>query len=67
MATGLMPLGMILYGFLYDLFPAQWILLLSASILIGIVLYLARPSVIRNVHPELNRGKTVKEKMGAVS
>ncbi|MDR6999912.1 MFS transporter [Neobacillus niacini] len=67
MATCLIPLGMVLYGFLYDQFPAQWILLVSASLLIGVVLFLARPSVIRKVHPELVHGKAVKGKFGAVS
>jgi MFS family permease len=60
MATGLMPLGMLLYGFLYDVFPAQWIMLLSAALFIGVVLVLARPSIIRKVYPELDRGKAVK-------
>ncbi|WML57403.1 MFS transporter [Neobacillus sp. PS2-9] len=53
MAMALMPLGMVLYGFLYDIFPAQWILLLSALLFIGVVLVLARPSVIRKAHPEI--------------
>jgi len=61
MAIALMPLGMVLYGFLYDIFPAQWILLLSSSMLIVVVLYLARPSVVRNAHPELNKSNLVKE------
>jgi MFS family permease len=60
MATGLMPLGMLLYGFLYDVFPAQWIMLLSAALFIGVVLVLARPSIIRKVYPELDRVKAVK-------
>ncbi|MFC0557609.1 MFS transporter [Halalkalibacter alkalisediminis] len=54
-AMALMPLGMILYGFLYDLFPAQWILTLSALLLISVVLVLARPSVVRKVYPEFGK------------
>lgn len=61
MSVALMPLGMVIYGFLYDVFPAQFILLLSASLLIIVVLILARPSVIRNAHPELSKDKHVKE------
>jgi MFS family permease len=53
MAMALIPLGMVLYGFLYDRFPGQWVLLLSAGLLITIVLIMARPSVIRKVHPEV--------------
>lgn len=57
MAMSLMPLGTVLYGFLYDLFPAEWILLISTAALIGAVLWLARPSVIRRAHPELHAPK----------
>ncbi|MEH7354716.1 MFS transporter [Neobacillus drentensis] len=57
MAMALMPLGMVLYGFLYDVFPAQWILLISASLFVGVTLILARPSVVRKAHPELDRVK----------
>ncbi|WP_318618084.1 MFS transporter [Sporosarcina sp. YIM B06819] len=60
MAMALMPLGMVLYGFLYDIFPAQWILILSSILLIGAVLILARPSVVRQAHPELGAAKNVK-------
>jgi MFS transporter, DHA3 family, macrolide efflux protein len=67
MAMALMPLGMVLYGFLYDIFPGQWILLLSAAVLIVVVLVIARPSVVRKVHPELGVSKGVKAEAGAVS
>lgn len=60
MAMALMPLGMIIYGFLYDIFPAQWILIVSSLILIGVVLVLARPSVVRKAHPELGEAKAMK-------
>ncbi|MFC0230704.1 MFS transporter [Bhargavaea ullalensis] len=58
MAMALMPLGTVLYGFLYDLFPAEWILLSSTIALIGAVLWLARPSVIRRAHPERTAPQT---------
>lgn len=66
MAMALMPLGMVLYGFLYDVFPGQWILLLSAALLIGVVLVIARPAVIRKVHPQIVGDKGVKAEVGAV-
>jgi hypothetical protein len=50
---------MILFGFLYDAVPGQYILLASATILIGVVVVLARPSVVRKVHPELDEKKKV--------
>ncbi|AOV09055.1 MFS transporter [Sporosarcina ureilytica] len=53
MSMALMPLGMVLYGFLYDILPAQWILLASSLLLIVAVLILARPSVVQKAHPEL--------------
>ncbi|MDN4606348.1 MFS transporter [Sporosarcina highlanderae] len=62
MAMALMPLGMVLYGFLYDVLPAQWILIVSSLLLIGVVLVLARPSVVRKAHPELGERKAVKAK-----
>jgi MFS family permease len=60
MAIALMPLGMVLFGFLYDVLPAQWILLTSSVFLILIVLIMARPSVVRKAHPELDKTKIVK-------
>lgn len=60
MAIALMPLGMVLFGFLYDVLPAQWILLTSSAFLILIVLIMARPSVVRKAHPELDKTKIVK-------
>ncbi len=60
MAMALMPLGMVLYGFLYDIFPAQWILIISSLLLVGVVLVLARPSVIRSAHPDLVGEEVVK-------
>jgi len=54
-SMALMPLGMVIFGFLYDLLPAEWVLIGTTIILIVIVLYLLRPSVIYNVYPELNK------------
>ncbi|MEH7225952.1 MFS transporter [Bacillus sp. JJ1566] len=62
MAVALMPLGMIIFGFLYDVLPGQYILIVSAIALIGVTLVLARPSVMRKAHPELIEKKTVVEK-----
>ena len=62
MAMALMPLGVVIYGFLYDIFPAQWILIFSSLLLIGVVLVMARPSVVRKAHPELGQVKAMKAK-----
>jgi MFS transporter, DHA3 family, macrolide efflux protein len=67
MAMALMPLGMVIYGFLYDIFQGQWILLLSATLLIVVILVMARPSVIRMVHPEIAGDKGVKSGVEVVS
>jgi DHA3 family macrolide efflux protein-like MFS transporter len=64
MAMGLMPLGMIIFGSLYDVLPGEYILLTSAAILIGVVLTLARPSVVRKAHPELAVKKAVVQEAG---
>src|SRR5690606_38927153 len=66
MAVALMPLGMVIYGFLYDILPAQWVLISSALVLFIVVLYLARPSVIKQAHPELNQNVVRKEAGSAV-
>jgi hypothetical protein len=60
MAMALIPLGMVIYGVLYDVFPGEWILLLSAGMLIIITLIMARPSVIRKVHPEIEEKQSVR-------
>ncbi|WP_277584701.1 MFS transporter [Psychrobacillus antarcticus] len=56
-AMALMPLGMVLFGFLYDVFPAESILIVSSILLILVTLFLARPSVVRAAHPELGQKK----------
>jgi DHA3 family macrolide efflux protein-like MFS transporter len=66
MAMGLMPLGMILFGFLYDVLPGQYILLASTALLIGVVVILARPSVVRKAHPELDEKNKVHREAGTV-
>ncbi|HEY4553980.1 MAG TPA: MFS transporter [Bacillaceae bacterium] len=57
MAVALMPLGMVIYGFLYDILPGEWILIGSSVLLIGIVMYLARPSIIREIYPKRGTAK----------
>lgn len=62
MSMALMPFGMVLFGFLYDVFPAEWILIISSLVLIGVVLILARPSVVRKAHPRLIEEKAPNRK-----
>jgi len=52
-SIALIPIGTIVYGFLYDYFPAQWVLAVSALLLIIFVLVAAKPSIIYSAHPEL--------------
>lgn len=66
MSMALIPLGMVLYGFLYDKFPSHWILLSSAGLLISVALVLARPAVIRKVHPELGGADPVRKEVRTV-
>lgn len=67
MSMALMPLGMVLYGFLYDVLPAQWILIVSAALFLGVVLVLARPSIIRKAHPELGEAREVRREASIIS
>lgn len=62
-AIALIPFGMVLFGFLFDVFPPEPIFLLSAVALIGTVLYLARPTILNRAHPELanKKGKPLQE------
>ena len=59
MAMALMPLGMVIYGFLYDIFPAQWILIVSSLLLIGVVLVWRDHPLYGMAHPELEEAKAV--------
>ena len=60
-AQALMPLAMIVFGFLYDIVPAEWILLSSSICLIISVLWLLRPSLLKQAHPELGEAKLSNE------
>lgn len=55
MAMSMMPLGTLVFGILYDIVPAQYILLVSGGILVVIVLVLLRPSIIEMAHPALKK------------
>ncbi|AWE07115.1 MFS transporter [Lysinibacillus sp. 2017] len=55
MSMSMMPVGTLLYGFLYDILPAEWILIVSGMILIICVLLLLRTSIIEMAHPELKK------------
>ena len=64
-AIALIPFGMVLFGFLFDTFPAVPIFLVSSVALIGTVLYLARPAILHRAHPELaeKKGKPLQEEI----
>lgn len=53
MAMAMMPLGYLLFGLLYDLVPAQYVVGVSSLCLIALTSYLMRPSVLKEAHPEL--------------
>lgn len=54
MSMALMPLGSVVYGYLYDVFPAQWIFIISSLLLISVIIILIKPSYIHKAHPELS-------------
>lgn len=60
MAMGMMPLGSLIFGVLYDLIPAQYILIGSSIILVIIVLVFFRRSVLEIAHPELKEKRVAK-------
>lgn len=64
-AIALIPFGMVLFGFLFDVFPPEPIFLISAVALVATVLYLARPAILYRAHPELakKKGKSFTEEI----
>lgn len=57
MAMGLMPIGSLIFGILYDLVPAEIILIVCSVLLVMITLVLLPSSIIRGVYPELGKGR----------
>ncbi|MER2028999.1 MAG: MFS transporter [Solibacillus sp.] len=57
MAMSAMPVGTLVFGILYEFIPAQYILIVSGLILIGIVQLLLRQSILEMAHPELKKAK----------
>ena len=52
MAMSMMPIGMVVYGILYDTLPATIILPVTSIIIIILSLALLRPSILKEAHPE---------------
>jgi len=61
MSMALTPLGMVVFGLLYDIVPAHWVLFGSSTILLLTVLYMLRPSIMKEAHPELGETALVKK------
>ncbi len=66
MSLSLMPLGMVLFGFLYDVVPAQYVLIGSSIILLIAVIYMLRPAIMKQAHPELEDKKIIEEPVKVV-
>lgn len=49
----LMPIGIILFGFLYGFYPAPPVLIISSLLLVMSALYLLRPGIGRKADPDL--------------
>lgn len=52
MAMSMMPIGMVIYGILYDAIPATIILPITSIIIISISLVMLRPAILEEAHPE---------------
>jgi len=61
MAMSMMPIGMMVYGILYDTLPATAILLSTSAIIVTITLVLLRTSVLKEAHPEFYNKEIVTE------
>lgn len=55
MAMAMMPLGYLIFGLLYDVVPAEYVVIGSSICLIVLTGYLMRPSILKQAHPELDR------------
>ncbi|PSL28828.1 transmembrane secretion effector [Planomicrobium soli] len=55
LCMAMMPVGYLLFGLLYDMVPAQFIVVGSSLCLIVMTLYMMRPSVIKEAYPELDK------------
>jgi len=58
MALGLMPIGSLIFGVLYDTVPAAMILIICSIFLVILTLVLLPSSFIRSIYPELKKEKT---------
>lgn len=54
MAMSIMPLGYLLFGLLYDLLPAEYVVWGSSICLVLLTVYMMRPAVIKEAYPELD-------------
>lgn len=55
MAMAMMPLGYLIFGLLYDVVPAEYVVIGSSLCLIVLTSYLMRPSILKQAHPELDK------------
>lgn len=61
MAMSMMPIGMIVYGMLYDTLPAIVILPVTSAIIITLSLVLLRTSILKEAHPEFYNKEVMTE------
>ncbi|TWT24625.1 MFS transporter [Planomicrobium sp. CPCC 101110] len=54
MCMAMMPVGYLLFGLLYDMIPAQFVVWGSSLCLILLTLYMMRPTVMKEAYPELD-------------
>ncbi|PKH11649.1 MFS transporter [Planomicrobium sp. MB-3u-38] len=55
MAMAMMPLGYLIFGLLYDLVPAEYVVIGSSLCLIVLTSFMMRPSILKQAHPELDQ------------
>ncbi|MFC4711344.1 MFS transporter [Planococcus dechangensis] len=53
MAMAMMPLGYLLFGLLYDLVPAEYVIWACSLCLLALTAYNMRPAIIREAYPQL--------------
>lgn len=68
MAMGLMPLGTLFFGIIFDLVEAQYVISIVSVVAIGVTMFMLRPTILKKISRELakNRNENHAEKKETV-
>ncbi|KIL52710.1 MFS transporter [Jeotgalibacillus campisalis] len=67
LASGISPIGLVLYGFLYDIVSPQWIILITAGLLFLVTLYGLRASRVQDQPLPAEKAPALQKVPGSIS